>query len=170
MKRATVLAAALAALLSQPLDAQAQADTSRWSTILLVRHAEKAGPSGNVPLTPAGKIRALRLAAMLRDAQVGHIFTTDTIRTRDTAEPLVKRTGVIPQVMAGSGIDALVSKLRLLPAGAVALVVHHSNTLPDIVEKLGGPRLAPIGDAEFDRLLVLTRSPEGTTRVVTLRY
>jgi hypothetical protein len=37
------------------------------------------------------------------------------------------------------------------------------------VERLGGPKVAPIGEDEFDRLLVLTMSA-GAMTVATLRY
>jgi phosphohistidine phosphatase SixA len=139
------------------------------STILLVRHAEKAGPSGDVPLSAAGRDRARRLAAMLRDAGIRHVFTSDLIRTRQTAAPLVERVGVGPQAVAARELDTLVEKLRALPAGAVALVVHHSNTLPAIVEKLGGGKIPSVHDEEYDRLLVLTRSAQETS-LMTLRY
>ncbi len=161
---------ALAALAAAPAPVRAQADTSRFSTILLVRHAEKAGPSGNVPLNVAGRNRAQRLASMLRDAEIKQIYTTEMTRTRETAAVLATRSRITPQVFPAADIDTLVEKLRFLPAGSVVLVVHHSNTIPDIVAKLGGPRLPPIADDEYDRLLVLTRSPDGMTRVVTLRY
>jgi phosphohistidine phosphatase SixA len=140
------------------------------TTILLVRHAEKAGPTGDVPLSAAGKARAIRLASLLRDAGVKHIYTSDLIRTRETAAPLAAKIGVTPERLPPDAVDPLVGKLRALPAGAVALVVHHSNTLPAIVEKLGAPRLTEIADDEYDRLLVLTRSPQGAVHLITLRY
>lgn len=163
-----VMAALLA--LTLPLGAHAQQQRAAATTILLVRHAEKAGPSGNVPLSAPGKARAARLAWTLRDAGVRHIFTTELTRTRETASPLAARLGITPKVVLAVAIDDLARSLAALPPGAVALVVHHSNTVPQIVEKLGGPRLAPVADDEYDRLLVLTRPPGGGLQVLTLRY
>jgi broad specificity phosphatase PhoE len=164
----SVLSALVAAAV--PATARGEGDTARFSTILLVRHAEKAGPTGNVPLNPAGRQRAQRLASMLRDAEIREIFTTDLTRTQETAAPLAARAKITPRVFTAISLDPLVARLRVLPAGTVALVVHHSNTLPDLVQKLGGPRVPEFADDEYDRLLVLTRSPEGMTRLVTLRY
>jgi phosphohistidine phosphatase SixA len=161
--------ALLIALLAVPGAARGEAAGAGPTTILLVRHAEKAGPTGDVPLSAAGKQRALRLAAMLRDAGIRQVYTTELTRTRETAAPLVAKIGVPSQVVTATAVDALVGKLRKLPAGTTALVVHHSNTLPEIVEKLGGARVPAIADDEFDRLLVLTRW-SGGLGVTTLRY
>jgi phosphohistidine phosphatase SixA len=161
---------AVALALLPCLAAGAEAPATGTTTILLVRHAEKAGPSGDVPLSAAGRQRAIRLAEMLRDAEVRHIFTSDLTRTRQTAAPLARKLGVTPEPLAPGAVDPLVAKVRALPAGAVALVVHHSNTLPEIVQKLGGPKLTELGENEYDRLMVLTRAPDGSARLVTLRY
>lgn len=157
-------------VLALPLGAHAEQKPAGATTILLVRHAEKAGPSGDVPLSTAGKARAAKLAWTLRDAGVRHIFTTELLRTRETAVPLATRLGVTPRVVLAAAIDDLVRALAALPPGAVALVVHHSNTLPPIVEKLGGARLPPVADDEYDRLLVVTRPQGGGPQVLTLRY
>ena len=121
-----------------------------------------------MPLSAAGRKRAVRLASMLRDAGVRQIFTSDMTRTRETAAPLASRTGVTAEAIAA--VDALVARLRSLPGGSVSLVVHHSNTVPAIVEKLGGPRMAAIDEEEFDRLVVLSRLASGKVQVLTLRY
>src|SRR5215813_7591388 len=58
--------------------------------VFVVRHAEKASDANepSVPLSEAGTARAARLAALLKDAGVSAIYSTDAIRTRKTAEPL----------------------------------------------------------------------------------
>jgi phosphohistidine phosphatase SixA len=146
------------------------AEGGRPATIVLVRHAEKSGPTGDVGLSAVGQQRAQRLAAMLKDAEVRHIFTSDMIRTRDTAAPLARALGITAEALPATSVDALVAKLRALPAGAVALVVGHTNTVPQIAEKLGVAKVAPIAEGEYDRLLVLTRSADGTVRLLTLHY
>jgi broad specificity phosphatase PhoE len=165
-----LLAGLGSALLSGSPAPRAERAGAALSTVVLVRHAEKAGPDGDVPLSAAGKKRAARLALVLRNAEIGHVFTSELTRTRQTAAPLAARLGLTPQALPTSDLDALVARLRALPAGEVALVVHHSNTVPVLVEKLGGPRVPPIAEGEFDRLLILTRAPDGATRLVTIRY
>jgi broad specificity phosphatase PhoE len=53
--------------------------------VIVVRHAEKISGSDE-RLSDAGHARA-RLAAMLKDARVSAIYSTDTERTRDTVKP-----------------------------------------------------------------------------------
>ncbi|HEY0707691.1 MAG TPA: histidine phosphatase family protein, partial [Polyangia bacterium] len=143
---AVLLAAAL--LVSIPLGLAGPTapgtETTRPTTIVLVRHAEKAGEVGDVPLSAAGKARAVRLAHLLADANVRHIFTSGMIRTRETAAPLAQKLGLTPQPMAQ--LAGLVKTLQALPAGAVALVVHHSNTVPQIADALGATKVPPIAE------------------------
>lgn len=139
------------------------------STIFLVRHAEKSAPKGDVPLSSQGHARAAALASMLRDAGVGHIYTSQMIRARQTAAPLERRLGLTASVVPVEDVDALVQKLKGLPGGSVALVVNHSNTIPKVIEKLGGSKVSPIQENEYDRLIVLTRTG-GTLVAVTIRF
>jgi hypothetical protein len=52
----------------------------------------------------------------------------------------------------------------------VALVVGHSDTVPEIVKLLGGGNVPPIGDSEYDRLFIVTLTGPKQATVVTLRY
>ena len=110
------------------------------------------------------------LVSMLRDADVGRIYTTEMIRTRETAEPLERQLRLKAEAVPVQDVDGLVARLRALPPGSVALVVNHSGTIPKIVDKLGGGIVEPIAEAEYDRLLILTLSGDGRAHVVTLRF
>lgn len=57
------------------------------SILYLVRHAEKAGEEGDVPLTEAGAVRARELARVLGDARARQIYTTQYQRNVNTAKP-----------------------------------------------------------------------------------
>jgi phosphohistidine phosphatase SixA len=140
-------------------------------TVILVRHAERSGgTSPEVGISEAGRCRAEVLAGMLADAGVRHIFTSEVGRTQQTAAPLAKRLNLAPEVVPAKDVDVLVAKLRSGPAGGVALVVGHSNTVPDIIERLGGGGVAPIADSEYDRLFVVTLNGPGQATVVTLHF
>jgi phosphohistidine phosphatase SixA len=140
-------------------------------TVILVRHAERAGgTSPEVGISEAGRCRAEVLAGMLTDAGVTHIFTSEVARTQQTAAPLATKLNLKPEVVPAKDTDALVAKLRSGPAGGAVLVVGHSNTVPEIIEKLGGGAVAPIGDSEYDRLFVVTLTGSSHATVVTLRY
>jgi len=144
----------------------AQADSAR--TIVLVRHAERAGgTSPEVGISEAGQCRAGILAGMLTDAGVSRIFTSEVARTQQTAAPLAGKLMLKPEVVPAKDVDGLVAKLR--SANGVTLVVGHSNTLPRIVQLLGAGEVSPIADNEYDRLWVVTLDAAGAS-AVTLRY
>ena len=132
-------------------------------TAYLVRHAEKVtGSAGAVlenpkdpPLTAAGEARAEALADRLQDAGVTQVWSTDTIRTRDTAAPLANRLGVSVQLYDPSDLPGFAAQLKAAANGAI-LVVGHSNTTPQLAEALGAAPGAPIVEAvEYDRLYVI---------------
>jgi broad specificity phosphatase PhoE len=142
--------------------------------VLLVRHAEKAGPSGDVALSPAGETRAQALVDIARGAGVTAIVTTQFQRTRQTAAPTASALGVKPYVdSAGAdvGVHAahIADFVRREHAPAV-LIVGHSNTVPAIVAALGGPKLPDICDAEYDRLYILSMPESGQPRLIQARY
>ena len=139
--------------------------------VILVRHAERAGGMGpEVGLSEAGRCRAHLLAGMLADAGVKRIYTSEVARTQETAEPLARKLGLRPEVVAANDYDALLAKLRSGAPGGVALVVGHSNTVPEIIKRLGGGTVPAIADSEYDRLFVVTITGENQASVVTLRY
>ena len=140
-------------------------------TIVIVRHADKLAPEGDTVLNEKGQTRARLLAETLRDAKVSRIFYSPFIRMRQTGEPISKTTGVKPVEMAAEPLDKLVAELRSGASGATTLVIHHSNTIPEIVKKLGGGVIAPIPETEYDRMLIVTiPAAGGNAHVVTLRY
>jgi Phosphohistidine phosphatase SixA len=140
-------------------------------TVILVRHAERAG--GNDPsvgLNEAGRCRAAVLAGMLSGAKVRSIYTSEVARTQQTAEPLAQRLSIKPEVVAAKDLDALVAKLRTGTEDGTVLVVGHSNTIPAIVERLSGKAEPAIGDGEYDRMFVVTLIGPNQAKVVVLRY
>ena len=84
---------ALGLLASIPLAACASSPAPDARQIYLVRHAEKA--AGDDPdLTVVGRARADILANELKQAGLTAIYSTDTRRTRQTALPIAKATGL----------------------------------------------------------------------------
>ena len=144
----------LAALSFLALGACASTPAVPDTTIYIVRHAEKqAGPDPD--LTVVGRARAEILSQVLQDADLTAIWSTDTKRTVATVKPTANRTGLPVQIYDAGQQAAFADQLKATP-GAM-LVVGHSNTVPDLVDQLGGKPGAPIVEAtEYDRLYVVT--------------
>lgn len=142
------------------------------ATIILVRHAERtAGMSADALLSPAGEERAALLSVVLKDAAIRRIFVTEVRRTQQTAEPTARRFHLQPVVIAQKDTDALVNQLKALGEDEPVLVIGHANTVPLIVDRLGGGPAAPMADSEYDRLtIIFTGAPGQKTRVLNLRY
>jgi broad specificity phosphatase PhoE len=140
------------------------------TTIVLVRHGERITPDGDVALSEKGRERAKALAYAIADLNLRAIYTSQMIRTIETAAPAAETARLKSELVPVEKSDVLVEKLKQLPPGSSALVVNHSGTIPTIVEKLGAGKIAPVREDEFDRLLIVTIPATGAPSVVTLRY
>jgi broad specificity phosphatase PhoE len=130
-------------------------------TVYVVRHAEKIASgdslakmmSNDPPLSEAGKVRAIVLRDELKNKHIKHIYSTSTVRTRSTAEPLSNAIGIRTQVY--SNVDSLVNLIRTVKGNV--LVVGHANTVDDIVNKLCGEvkLAADLKDTEYDNLFIV---------------
>ncbi|WP_353830864.1 histidine phosphatase family protein [Mesorhizobium sp.] len=130
-------------------------------------------------MSPAGVKRAKVLAHMLAGSGVSQAYCSDAQRTRETLVPLKQLLGnnlAINEFSAAAPggpdghVQAVVAAADTLPATAVAVAVGHSNTVGPIIQGLGGGVIAPIGEAEFDRLFVFFIPPNGNKTLLQLRY
>jgi phosphohistidine phosphatase SixA len=146
----------------------APARASAFKAIFLVRHAEKASSTDpDTPLAPQGADRSVRLANLLRNAGVTHVFVTDRKRTQQTAQALVEQRHLAPAVVLSSQQPAqMVDALKAVPRDAVVLAVGHSNTIPLVLKGLGVNADVTIRDDEYGRVFLLT--PD--LRLVELAY
>jgi broad specificity phosphatase PhoE len=137
--------------------------------VFVVRHAEKAAEASDrdVPLSDEGEARARRLESLLRDAGVTSICSTDTVRTRATAEPLAHDLKATVRIY--SDVAALVGEMRREPE-AVVLVIGHSNTVPALIAALGVRQKIEIGDKEYDNLFLVVPRPSGEPVFLRMKY
>jgi broad specificity phosphatase PhoE len=117
--------------------------------IYLVRHAEKADfwPSDRdldpfQPLSSAGLTRAEALAARLKAAGIAAVYTSRTTRTLETGAPLAHAAHVpITADDASTKPDEMSGFLTRLrekhAADRAVLIVGHSNTVPELLVRLG---------------------------------
>ena len=142
--------------------AAAAVEVSAQQPVFVVRHAERAdaGAGGTMmaadpELSDTGRARAQALAATLRDAGITAIFVSEYKRTQQTAEPLATKLGLQPTVVTAKDPAALIEKINA--ATGPVLVIGHSNTVPEILGKLGVENPPKLGDQDYDDLFVFRR-------------
>jgi broad specificity phosphatase PhoE len=165
-----ILAAVVVLLLAQPAVAQ--------RAVFVVRHAEKQSESNEpgVPLSEAGRARANRLAALLKNAGVTAIYSTDFVRTLDTAEPLARALKISVRKYSATGLDGkpdlkpLAARLKAEHARDTVLVVGHSNTVPPLLKALGCSESIEIAVEQYDDLFAVVPGAGGRATLLRLAY
>ena len=139
----------LALLLLVPGVLVAAAPAFPLDVVYVVRHAEKVDdwPAEREldalrPLSPAGTARAEALVGRLKDAGIAAVYSSRTTRSMATGEPLAKVAGVPLRTDDAStrpaDMAAFLAALREKHAADKAvLIVGHSNTVPELLLKLG---------------------------------
>lgn len=145
-------------------------DLQQTTTIILVRHAEKADDGTQNPgLTPLGQVRAQKLAAMLAPTGVSAVYSTPYKRTRLTGQPLADLEGLKVQEYAPHNRDFPLELLQK-HEGETILVVGHSNTVPDLVNALTGQSTyEQLEEMEYDKLFIVS-VVKGAGRAMVLSF
>jgi phosphohistidine phosphatase SixA len=163
----------LAAVAGLPACSPAPATTPDSETIILViRHAEKSTePGQDPPLNAAGEARARELVHVTRTANVEKIYASEFLRTRQTVQPLATALGLpVDASFQAKDPAGLANDILTNQRGRTVLVAQHSNTVPQLIELLGGGVVPPIDDArEFDRLYIVHLRRTGVS-VTALKY
>lgn len=142
------------------------------TVFFVVRHADKLNDTdANPPLSDAGKQRAQQLMQTLRNLRVDAIYHTDTLRSKQTAEPLVMKlhntpteySSEIPVQALPHWADSVLQSQK----GKRVLIVGHSGTVEPIVEKLSGTHVEPISG--YDNLFIVIVSGQQKS-MVRLKY
>ena len=159
-------------LLSVSLPAYGQ-DT----VVMVVRHAEKAAePGGDPSLSEAGRQRAQALVDAVGEAGVTAIYSSQFKRTQETVAPLAAHLGLSVTTLAISRANLETYPKQVAEAilaehrGETVVVVNHSNTVPPIVEALGGGPVAEITDDEYAHLFVVIIPASGPVRTLRAQY
>ncbi|MES2319127.1 MAG: histidine phosphatase family protein [Pseudomonadota bacterium] len=163
MRLHLIASIALAGALLAPTFAMAFAEPT---IIYVSRHGEKSLEGKDPDLSAQGQARARTLAVILRKVGIKNIFSSNTKRTQQTAQPLAAQAGVEVQLYDPSKPALVIDKIKALTGPT--LLVGHSNTVPDLVKMLGGAAGTPIADDEFDRLYQVIIAPDGSVTTVLL--
>ncbi len=147
----------LASCVSQPapsVPVAAVEPMTQVPTFYVSRHMRK-GEGNDPPLSTQGAAEAARLADLLKGKGIAAIFVTDTLRSRQTGQPLASGLGLEVQTYDPRDNAALARRAAAIP-GSI-LIVGHSNTVPDIVAALGGTSPGPMSEEDFGRLFAVER-------------
>ncbi len=131
--------------------------------IFIVRHAEKE--AGKDPLlTAAGNARAGDLMRTLQNEGIQKIYVSQYRRTQNTGDSLRLQLKIDTVHYAADTVcDNLINSImEHSDFGKTILIIGHSNTIPQIIRKLGVTDY-PYGDLpdnDFDNLFVITYKKE----------
>jgi phosphohistidine phosphatase SixA len=128
--------------------------------IYLTRHAEKSATGTDPALTAEGVTRANNIAAALKKTGITSIYSTNFVRTRQTAQPLSNLLTNVPvQTYDANQLASFAAQLRALPGNT--LVVGHSDTTPELIRLLSGDVVPASPETEFDRLYQIAIGQDG---------
>jgi len=132
----------------------------RTTYYYIVRHAEKEAQASNmssdVALTSAGSDNAIALKDQLANKNIRHIFSTNYVRTKATAQPLSEATSV-PVTIYNPIDTSFVTRLKNVRQGNL-LVVGHSNTVDNIINELTGENyLSDLPDTAYGDLFIVKK-------------
>ena len=122
-------------------------------TLYLVRHAEKdlsADDPKDPALTDCGEQRAESLASFLSSVELDAVYTTDYLRTRNTAQPVARDKQIEMKIYDPKSMEDFAR--LLIERKENALIVGHSNSTPNLAGLLLDQELEPIDESIHDRI------------------
>ncbi|MFL6374041.1 MAG: phosphoglycerate mutase family protein [Pyrinomonadaceae bacterium] len=144
-------------------------------TIVLVRHAEKAGETamdktGDPDLSPEGQARAKRLVKLVKKYKPHEIYATAYKRVQETVQPIAeerhKQIQTYDPVKQAELVDLILkSKTQHF------LIAGHSNTIPMLVNALMGKEVfVKMPDTEYGVIYVVKIRKGKFKRVEVYEY
>jgi broad specificity phosphatase PhoE len=154
----------------------------------LIRHAHAGSRSAwdkadhKRPLSPRGEAQAKAIAVALADAGIDTLWTSPSLRCRQTLEPLAEALGITVEVVeifneGNDGPPALDAALAGALDGRTIAVCSHGDVIPAMVSTatrrgadLKGPRViskggryvCTVGDEQVTSIVAVS-APDGDT-------
>ncbi|MFS4468178.1 SixA phosphatase family protein [Maribacter sp. 2210JD10-5] len=127
------------------------------STFYLIRHAEKDKSDAENPdpeLTQKGLGRAMHWAEILDEVELDAIYSTDYNRTSMTAAPASVKKNIDVQYYDPRIVN--IEEFKATNLNKNVLIVGHSNSTPDFVNKLlGQEKYGQIDESENGTLFIV---------------
>jgi broad specificity phosphatase PhoE len=141
------------------------------TTFILVRHAEKIDDGTKDPaLTEEGEQRATNLAQHLRATEITAIYSTSYQRTLDTVQPIARQKQL--EIIRHDPFEEnALQQIMKQHRGGIILISGHSNTTPQLVNRLlGEEKISQLDESQYDNLYIVTVTDIGSGQVVHLKY
>ncbi|HEV2570073.1 histidine phosphatase family protein [Sphingomonas sp.] len=128
------------------------ASVAHAAPVYVMRHLER--DAGKDPsLNAIGTKHSEELATWFRRDRPKAIFVTQFRRAQETVAPLAKRLRITPIRYDPGKPEAMLSQVKA--SKGPVLIVGHSNTVPKIVEELGGPAGPDLADTDYGRIWII---------------
>jgi len=141
---------------------------SNMTQIYVLRHAEKSSYDESDPdLSEYGVNHAKYWKSVLQHITFDQIYTTDFKRNIKTAAIISKGSGVEAEVYHPMSFEVLkfINKIK----GQKALIIGHSNTIPDMLNRIiGESKYPPMSHKNYNTLHLVTIDNNGNTASTVL--
>ena len=142
-----------------------------YHTLVLTRHAEKESGKKDPKLTDEGKQRAENLKDILLPLQPERCYTTSPARCVLTTMPLAKAIKSPNAHYQAKDYYSLFDKIIKEHKAKKALIVGHSNTIPEMLNLLiGEKKYEEFDESEYSRLFLVMTRGLGESEILELSY
>ena len=141
------------------------AEKENTSVYYFIRHAEKDrsdSTNKNPSLTLQGLERANKWALFFKDKNIAAVYSTNYKRTQQTALPIAKEQNL--EIISYTAKELISEKFIANNKGKNIVIVGHSNTTPELVNRLlGEKKYEDIADSENNNVFIVTFKKNKTT-------
>ena len=140
------------------------------TTIILVRHAEKASEDKDPELTDDGKARALELKYILKHVKLDAVYSTDFKRTRETVDTVAKSKGLPVLIYDHKNNDFINTVIKKHRGGKI-LISGHSNSTPHQINLITGKKtFNKLDEKIYDNIFIVTITKAKEISILRLRF
>ncbi|NRT33992.1 broad specificity phosphatase PhoE [Clostridium beijerinckii] len=146
-------------------------------TVLLIRHADIDIPDGvvdenSISLNSSGEKRAQDLVNIVEKAPISAVYTSNIHRSIQTAQPILDRLHSSIEHKKIDSPEKIAEDILSNYKGQNVLVIHHSNTVPEIIQILSNKIVEISGFDDFYIVNIYTsdNNENKYTNVVHLKY
>ena len=130
--------------------------------IYVMRHLNTPAGVTDPDLTSEGQRVAQLLVTWFKRDRPATIYVSSTKRAQQSAAPLAKKLGITPKIYNPADTPALIAAVSA--ETRAVLIVGHSNTVPEIIARLGGQRPAPLVHEDFGDIWKIDGRTRATVR------